>query len=510
MRKFSKFTPDEDAPLLLSWYRGDISAFETLVWKYLKRVYSLAYYLTGNYETAATAAQDAFIAAFVNINSFSSRFHFSDWLIALTLKETRDLLDYRDPVMQEGKPKSSGLQELLTEQLLQLPHELAEVLVLCNVRGYSLERISDICQLRTDYLIARLFDAHEMLGAQVRKERTLPGKPLTSGAEKIFPHPEIRLSFHAYLDSSLSVADAENIRKHLKSCGSCREALTGLEWIIEHLKELPDIDPPHWLTVAIMQKVKITPPPPENVRKAPIALHLQLGAGLLFSAIIALSAYLLQADREKLSQVVSGRAPERKAVTPSPQSPQRSEAADFITSITAPFRSTGKPVATEVGAAVPTVPLPQPAPAAEKVSAPAPSPGITPAETPVKNEAAGKRNRIERSPELPPEWGETLPPGRIQQKKAAPVRSRSSEIAVEMVTEDPLAAIREVENAVSELGGKITGRAYSSGSDILYTRIDVDRFFDLMSRLGKAGRIQELPQPPEGAQGTVDLIIKWH
>lgn len=80
---------------------------------------------------------------------------------------------------------------------------------------------------------------------------------------------------------------------------------------------------------------------------------------------------------------------------------------------------------------------------------------------------------------------------------------------MELATTDPLAAIDKVERAVTDLDGKITGRAYSSGSDILYITIDVDRFFELISRLGKTGRILALPQLPEGSEGPVDLAIKW-
>jgi DNA-directed RNA polymerase specialized sigma24 family protein len=512
MSKVRKFTPDEDASLLLAWHRGDMSAFETLVGKYHKRLFNVAFYLTGSDDSASAATQDAFIAAFATINSFSSRFHFSNWLLALTLKEARKLLDYRAPVLPVGASQHAGLHGQLTQLIRQLPPELAEVLVLHDVRGYSLERITEIYQLRTDVLVARLFAAHEMLAAEINKGGAPPEHSPVTGGEKIFPHPEIRRSFHSYLDSSLSAEDAEEIRKHLKSCGSCREALAGLEWIIEHLKELPDFDPPHWLPAAIMQRVQNSAVKPENVHKAQPALFLQLGAGFLLVAVIGLSAYLLLHENDGFLRAVSGKETARIPDNPSLQPRQQSKAAGFITSMTAPFTSPGRPVAPaapEGSATQPSVPLAQPVPPAETAAVPAPPPSITPVAAPVKSDVASRRDRRENSPELPSEWGES-PAVRPQQQKAAAVRSRSSELAVEMITEDPVAAIREVETAVASLGGSITGRAYSSGSDILYTRIDVDRFFALMNRLGKVGRIQELPQPPDGTEGVVDLIIRWH
>jgi len=510
MRKIRKFTPDKDAPLLLAWQRGDMAAFETLVGKYLKRIFNFAFYLTGTVEGAAAAAEGAFAVAFTNINAFSSRFHFSNWLIALALKEARGLLDNRAALPSEEAPTSAGLHELLTRQIRQLPPELAEVLVLRDVRGYSLERLAEILQLRNDILVDRLFAAHEILAAQLNRNGSLPP---AGGAETASPHPEIRRSFHAYRDSSLSAEDAATVKKHLKGCGSCREALAGLEWVVEHLKELPDIDPPHWLAAAIMQRVKLTPAKQATVVKAPPLRLLQVGAGLLLIAVTGLSAYLLLDGHGGSSPAVSGKEAARTAEVPSLQTPQQNRSAGFIPSITAPFSAPDRPAAPEAGLpvpTVPTVPLHQAAPpAAETFAAPSPAAGGPPAAATGKNDISGRHGRPEKLPELPPEWGESQLVQRPPQKKAAPVRSRSGELAVEMITADPVAAIGEVENAVTALGGKITGRAYSSGSDMLYTRIDIDRFFELMGRLEKVGVIQELPQPPEGAEGPVDLIIRW-
>ena len=74
---------------------------------------------------------------------------------------------------------------------------------------------------------------------------------------------------------------------------------------------------------------------------------------------------------------------------------------------------------------------------------------------------------------------------------------------------DPVAAAHDIENAVTAIGGKVNGRAYSGNTSIIYTSVEVDSFFSLMSRLEKIGRLQELPQLPEEAEGTVDLVIKW-
>jgi len=505
MKKMRTFTPDEDAPLLLAWHRGDASAFETLLSKYLKRVFNCAFYLTGSEESAAAASQAAFVAAYANINSFSSRFHFSNWLVSLALKEARALLDLRTAGLPEGAAAAAGLHEQLAKHLRQLPPELAEVLVLRYVRGYSLERMTEIYQLRTDILVARLVAGHEMLMTQLNRGTAPPAADGTPTS----PHPEIRRSFHAYLDSSLSIEDAAAVKRHLKSCGSCREALAGLEWILEHLKELPVIEPPHWLPAAILERVQLVPAKQAAVQEKGHPRLLQLGAAMLCVVITGLAAYLLLHDRDGQSRPVAGRETGQVVEPPSLQAPQQGKAAGFVTSITAPFRTPGRPSAPGGSSPEATVPPPQAAPAAES-PAHAPQPAVSaPLPAAVKSEPSGRRERGEKPAELPAEWGESPPVVKPQQKKAAVGRSRSNDLAVEMTTEDPTAAIQAIENAVAAAGGKITGRAYSGGSDVLYTRIEIDRFFDLMSRLGKVGTIEELPQSPEGIEGAVDLIIRW-
>jgi hypothetical protein len=109
----------------------------------------------------------------------------------------------------------------------------------------------------------------------------------------------------------------------------------------------------------------------------------------------------------------------------------------------------------------------------------------------------------------PQEWGDAPPQNRAPQKKS-PVRTRGGELAVLLQVADPSAASQEIEAAVIAAGGRVTGRAYSGGNDVFYTRIDVNRYLDLMGRLSRTGKLQELPEPPDGVDGGVELIIKWH
>ena len=102
-----------------------------------------------------------------------------------------------------------------------------------------------------------------------------------------------------------------------------------------------------------------------------------------------------------------------------------------------------------------------------------------------------------------------VPGGAMHRKKGVADEARpGGEVEVTLAVKDPVAAAGAIEKAVTRLGGTITGRAYSEG-DILYTRIDGQKFTELIDRLSRIGTMQERPQLTEGAAGTVDLVIRW-
>ena len=59
---------DED--LVTRSKNGDLQAFEELVCRYERKVYSLAYRMMGNYDDANDIAQEAFLRAFQAISGF--------------------------------------------------------------------------------------------------------------------------------------------------------------------------------------------------------------------------------------------------------------------------------------------------------------------------------------------------------------------------------------------------------------------------------------------------------
>lgn len=518
MKKFNQITPDEDTPLLLSWHRGDLSAFETLIWKYQKRVFNLALLLTGDQKTACDLTENAFIAACQNIKSLKSTARFSSWLVALALKKCRELNDYRTDESEtprdseldqdDGGSYSAALHKKLELCIRELPFELSELILLRYVRGYSLDRIEEILQISGDLLLSRLFEAQETLACWLKSDTENPAELSGIKISGASVHPEIRRNFSAYLDNSTEGDEKELTKSHLKSCGSCREALAELEWMVEDIKSIPDVEPPHWLASSIMQKVKGNPEKPAEV-KAPSHLKIQIAVAALFIAVIGASSYLLLKGSESGSlQQRSGNLP---ASPPPVENKPEQGRSDFTSilkgvfkgDVTSPGSSPGRETVPRASVPLPAALPPEPPSQAVPVIKP-----VQPA-APGKIEQIPKKEKSDLAPATLPEWGDSPPQNRAPQKNAPLTRSKGGEVAVVLNTADPVAAVHDIESAVASIGGKINGRAYSGGTDILYTRVEVDRFFDLMGRLAKIGRIQELPQLPDGAEGDLELIIRW-
>src|SRR5215467_2051487 len=69
---------------------GDVSAFEQIILRYERRVFSLAWRLLGRPEDAQDASQDVFLRAFRYLHRFDRRRPFEPWLMIRIMNSTRN------------------------------------------------------------------------------------------------------------------------------------------------------------------------------------------------------------------------------------------------------------------------------------------------------------------------------------------------------------------------------------------------------------------------------------
>lgn len=178
----------EDHDLVMASLRGDSSAFEALVLKYQTPVYNLAYRMLGRAEDAEDISQEAFVRAFVKLNTFDLDKKFSNWLLAITshlcidyLRRKRALyLDDQDyaewvgnneespepmALMQEQKGEIRGL-------LATLPPKYRNILILRYWNEMSYSEIGEATGLAEGTVKTRLFRARRMLAERVPSRLT--------------------------------------------------------------------------------------------------------------------------------------------------------------------------------------------------------------------------------------------------------------------------------------------------------------------------------------------------
>jgi len=324
-------------------------------------------------------------------------------------------------------------------------------------------------------------------------------------------HQEIQRKLSAYLDNAVSPGEKEEIKKHLSGCGSCRGALADLELAVWHVKKLPKVDPPSWLTESIMTKAQ------EPAVSSPALwrrLSVKLPLGVAAMVVICCAGYYL-------TRTVSPRLPlsmpnflQKRGPSPKVEQP-----------------STGPPA---TPTAVPTATFRTSSPSEEMAPEMPPSKGegghagtsATLPHAPVP--AASVRRHTE--PELPPsdDWGtpDKEPErslsgdgGTKRAKRELPDQElpaaatsgvvRAGEVGVSLRVTDAEVAAGAIEKAVTSLGGRINGRAYSQKSHLLYVRIETQKFQELVERLARIGKVTERPQLPEEAENSVDLVVAW-
>jgi RNA polymerase sigma-70 factor (ECF subfamily) len=149
-----------DPQLVARAQEGDLPAFEELVKKYQREIYSLAYRLVLDAEEAKDLTQQAFLQAFVHIKGFRQQAQFRTWLFRIAInqcynylknkKKFGDPVDYEDFVLvgEEDSPEEDLIaqdeRQRLYAALTRLPAKQRAVITLKLEQGLSYEEISGV------------------------------------------------------------------------------------------------------------------------------------------------------------------------------------------------------------------------------------------------------------------------------------------------------------------------------------------------------------------------------
>jgi RNA polymerase sigma-70 factor (ECF subfamily) len=180
---------DIDADAVHRCAEGDLNAFEEIVIRYQKKMFNIAYRMTGDYHEAAEVVQDAFVSAYKNIKGFRGASKFSTWLFTIVMNLSRNRIKQMrrrsaregysldDPVdTEQGEvsyehpsPNPSVLERLETDEVQQavqtcinaLDTEFREVLVLRDIQGFSYGEIGGLLHVSEGTVKSRIHRARE-------------------------------------------------------------------------------------------------------------------------------------------------------------------------------------------------------------------------------------------------------------------------------------------------------------------------------------------------------------
>ena len=164
---------------------GNPDAFATLVERYDRAVYHLAYRTLHDVEEARDVAQESFFKAFRSLRTFKPGAKFSTWIFAIAYHACCDRLNRRKRYSNEELPEradtSAGPEHQaiagddarrLRAAIDALPEKYRSVFTLYHLQGKQYEEIAQVLGLPMGTVKTHLFRAKEhlrklLVGAEV-------------------------------------------------------------------------------------------------------------------------------------------------------------------------------------------------------------------------------------------------------------------------------------------------------------------------------------------------------
>ena len=179
---------DDDAQLIDQTLRGQSAAFGQLVLKYQDRLYNTVFHMDGNAEDAREVVQEAFVQAFLKLDTFRRASAFYTWLYRIAFnvavsrrrrrRPTASVEQARaaggcDPADSSDGPAERAEQAERCRQVRQAVAQLDEdhraVLVLREIEGCDYATIAEVLDLPLGTVRSRLHRARLLLRERLRE-----------------------------------------------------------------------------------------------------------------------------------------------------------------------------------------------------------------------------------------------------------------------------------------------------------------------------------------------------
>ncbi len=172
--------------------KGDQAAFEDVVSFYQNKVFAICFRMIGNKHEAEDLAQEAFIRAYINIQSYDENRKFSTWLYRIATNLAIDRMRKKKPdyyldaeikgtegmnlysqipdngVLPEDEVTSLETQSYIQKEIMQLPAKYRSIIALRFIDELSLKEISEILEIPVGTVKTRIHRGREALRKKLR------------------------------------------------------------------------------------------------------------------------------------------------------------------------------------------------------------------------------------------------------------------------------------------------------------------------------------------------------
>jgi len=189
-------TLDEDQVLIKKTLRGDRRAFEELMRKYEKKIFSFVVRMVRNEDTAVDLTQDFFFKIFTVLEKYNFEYKFSTWayricynLVIDHIRKNQAQVDSlddetvssRDMLDSENVSREDGFKALSREETRdyvwrvvdEIPLKFRELILLRYIQDLKYEEIAEITSLPVGTVKNRIFKAKEILKQEMEKDGML-------------------------------------------------------------------------------------------------------------------------------------------------------------------------------------------------------------------------------------------------------------------------------------------------------------------------------------------------
>ena len=172
----------DDETLVQRCLSGDTEAFGELVSRYERPLFNVTLRMLRDHEEARDATQNAFVRAYVHLETFDPTRKFFSWIYRIVVNECLNVRRARRPQERlvdtlEAKPSPDGVEALERRDQIEvalqgLTEEYREVVVLRHFADLSYAEISEVVGVPEKTVRSRLFSARQRLGTLLGGERS--------------------------------------------------------------------------------------------------------------------------------------------------------------------------------------------------------------------------------------------------------------------------------------------------------------------------------------------------